>query len=101
MRKKKKNVRISFKIINGDDTTPPTYTQITFHMIFDVKIQDFQRKACFFAGGHTPNTPPHAMIYASFLSRDLVRIALTLADLNNLDVKMMDIGNSYLTAPIT
>jgi hypothetical protein len=41
------------------------------------------------------------MIYASFLSRDLVRIALTLADLNNLDVKMMDIGNAYLTAPIT
>jgi hypothetical protein len=30
-----------------------------------------------------------------------VRIALTLAALNNLDVKMADIENSYLTAPIT
>jgi hypothetical protein len=30
-----------------------------------------------------------------------VRIALTLADLNDLEVKMADIENAYLTAPIT
>jgi hypothetical protein len=30
-----------------------------------------------------------------------VRIALTLAALNDLDVKMADIENAYLTAPIT
>jgi hypothetical protein len=30
-----------------------------------------------------------------------VRVALTLAALNDLDVKMADIENAYLTAPIT
>jgi hypothetical protein len=69
-------------------------------MIFDVKMEDFQLKARFFAGGHTTDTP-HAMTYASVVSRESVRIALTLAALNDLDVKMADIENVYLTAPIT
>jgi hypothetical protein len=30
-----------------------------------------------------------------------VRIALTLAALNDVDVNMADIGNAYLTAPLT
>jgi hypothetical protein len=41
------------------------------------------------------------MTYASVVSRESVRIALTLAALNDLDVKMADIKNAYLTAPIT
>jgi hypothetical protein len=69
-------------------------------MIFDVKMEDFRRKARFVAGGNTIDTP-HAMTYASVVSRESVRIALTLAALNDLDVKMADIENSYLTAPIT
>jgi hypothetical protein len=63
-------------------------------------MEDFRRKARFVAGGHTTDTP-HAMTYASFVSREPVRIALTLADLNDLDVNMDDIENAYLTAPIT
>jgi hypothetical protein len=69
-------------------------------MIFDVKMEDFRRKARFVAGGHITDTP-HAMAYASVVSRESVRIALTLADLNDLDVKMADIENAYLTAPLT
>jgi hypothetical protein len=68
-------------------------------MIFDVKMEDFRCKARFVAGGHTTDTP-HAMKYASFVSRESVRITLTLAALNDLDVKMADIENAYLTAPI-
>jgi hypothetical protein len=41
------------------------------------------------------------MTYASVVSRESVRIAHTLADLNDLDVKMADIENVYLRAPIT
>jgi hypothetical protein len=41
------------------------------------------------------------MTYASVVSRDSVRIALTLAALNDVDVMMGDIQNTYLTAPIT
>jgi hypothetical protein len=69
-------------------------------MIFDVKMEDFRRNARFVAGGHTTDTP-HAMTYASVVSRESVIIALTLAALNDVDVKMADIENAYLTAPIT
>jgi hypothetical protein len=69
-------------------------------MIFDVKMEDFRRNARFVAGGHTTDAP-RAMTYASVVSRESVRIALTLAALNDLAVKMADIENDYLTAPIT
>jgi hypothetical protein len=69
-------------------------------MIFDVKMEYFRRTARFVAGGHTTDTP-HAMTYASVVSREPVRVALTLAALNDLDVNMADIENAYLTAPIT
>jgi hypothetical protein len=69
-------------------------------MIFDVKIVDFRRKARFVSGGNTTGTP-HAMTYASVVSRESVRVTLTLAALNDLDVKMADIENAYLMAPIT
>jgi hypothetical protein len=95
-----KNVIIAFNILNGEESVPPTYHEICCHMIFDVKMEDFRRKARFVAGGHTTDTP-HAMKYASVVSRESVRIALTLSALNDLDVKMADIENAYLTAPIT
>jgi hypothetical protein len=41
------------------------------------------------------------MTYASVVSIYSVRIALALDALNDLDVNMDDIDNSYLTAPIT
>jgi hypothetical protein len=80
--------------------SPPTYQEIRCHMIVDVKMEDLRRKARFVAGGHTPDTP-HAMTYASVVSRESVRLALNLDALNDLDVKMTDIENAYLTAPIT
>lgn len=39
------------------------------------------------------------MTYASVVSRETVRIALTVAALNDLEVKASDIQNAYLTAP--
>ena len=39
------------------------------------------------------------LTYASVVSRESVRIALTLAALNDLEVKAANIQNSYLTAP--
>jgi hypothetical protein len=63
-------------------------------------MEDFRRNKMFVAGGHTTYTP-HEMTYASVVSRESVRIALTLATLNDLDVKMADIENAYLAAPIT
>jgi hypothetical protein len=79
---------------------PQTYKEIRCHMIFDVNMEDFHRKERFVAGGHTTDTP-HAMTYAIVVSRESASIALTLAALNDLDVKMADIENAYLTAPLT
>jgi hypothetical protein len=90
VRKEMKNVQVAFKILNGDEAVPPTYQEIRCHMIFDVKIEYIHHKARCVAGVHTTDTP-HAMTYVSVVSRESVRIALTLAALNYLDVKMADI----------
>jgi hypothetical protein len=100
IRKEMNKVRIAFKVLNGEEAIPPTYQEIRCHMIFDVQMEDFRRKARFVARGDTTDAP-HVMTYATVVSREFVRIALTLAALNDLDGMMGDIENSYLTAPIT
>jgi hypothetical protein len=84
----------------GEEAVPPTYQKNLCHLIFDVKMEDLRRKTLFVAGGHTTDTP-HAMTHASVVSQESVIISLTLAALNDANVKMADIENAYLTAPIT
>jgi hypothetical protein len=88
-----KNVLIAFNIMNGSESAPPTYQEIRCHMIFDIEMEYYRRTLIFFAGGHTTDTP-HAMTYASVLSGESVKIALTLAALNDLDINMDDIENT-------
>jgi hypothetical protein len=68
-------------------------------MVFDIKMEDFKRKARLVAGGHTTEAPA-TITYASVVSRETVRIALMLAALNDLQVKAGDILNAYITAPV-
>jgi hypothetical protein len=97
--KEMKNVRPAFEVWEKDiSELPPGYQQITCHMIFDVKMgENFRRKVRFVADGHKTKTPA-AMTYSSVVSRDSVRIALTIAALNDLDILACDIQNAYLTA---
>jgi hypothetical protein len=88
--KEMKNVRIAFKIMNGYEVIPPTYQDMRCRVIFDVKMEDFRRKARFVSGGHITDTH-HDMTYGSAVLRESVRIALTLVALNDLDVKMAGI----------
>ena len=91
-----KDVRVAFEAC---DSVPVGHTQITCHMIFDVKLgENFRRKARFVGDGHKVDSPP-SMNYSSVVSRDSVRIGLLIAALNNLDVFSCDIKNAYLTAP--
>jgi Reverse transcriptase (RNA-dependent DNA polymerase) len=69
------------------------------HMIFDVKLDGFCRKAHMVAGGHMAEAPPAMMTYASVVSRESLQIALTIAALHDLEVKASDVMNAYLTAP--
>jgi hypothetical protein len=93
-------VRIAFKTLGDNELTPPTFQEMRCHMVHDVKMENFQRKACLVARGHMTKVSSATMTYATVVSRELVRIALTLAELNNLEVKIADIENAYLTAPI-
>ena len=69
-------------------------------MIFDINIEDFRRKARLVAGGNMTETPK-CQTYSIVVSSETVRIALTIAALNDLEVKAGDIMNAYLTAQIT
>ena len=67
-------------------------------MIFDIKMEDFRRKYRYVAKCHATVAPP-TLTYASVVSQQIVRIALTLAALSDLEVKKSDIQNAYLTVP--
>ena len=98
--KEMKNVRPAFEAWEGSkEDLPPGYQEIRCHIIFDIKMgENFRRKARFVAGGHTTEVPDSLITYASVVSRDSVRIALTIAALNDLKVMACDIQNAYLTA---
>ena len=92
-------VCIAFKLLDEGHPVPPGYKEIDCHLIFTVKLEDFRRKARFVAGGHLTEAPPPAAAYASVVSRESVRIALTLAALNDLEVKSSDVMNAFLSSP--
>ena len=97
--KEMKNVRPAFEEFEGTkEEIPKGHQFIRCHMIFDINFgENFRRKARLVAGGHMTEAP--AMItYSSVVSRDSVRIALTIAALNGLQVMSCDIQNAYLTA---
>ena len=88
------NVRIAFELYDGTvDDLPPNYQKVYCHIIFDVKMGEKRMVA----GGHKTSTPA-ALTYSSVVTRDSVRIALTIAALNDLKVLSCDIQNAYLTA---
>ena len=97
--KEMKNVRLAFEVFEGGtDQLPGGYQEIKCHMIFNVKIgENFCRIAQLVVGGHTTETPA-TLTYSSVVSRDSVRIALTMVALNGLTVMACDIQNAYLTA---
>jgi hypothetical protein len=91
--KEMKDVCIDFKCLNLGKHVPLDYKWIKCHLIFDIKIEDFRRKAHMVAGGHMTGAPT-IMTYASVVSRETVHIPLTIAALNDLKVKVADILNA-------
>eukprot|EP00980_Cylindrotheca_fusiformis_P006304 scaffold1352_cov144-Cylindrotheca_fusiformis.AAC.10 len=99
--KEMKNVRPAFEIHEGTVDQLVGYPKINCHMIFDVKLgENFRRKkARLVAGGGHVTDVPSSMTYSLVVSRDLGRIALTIAALNGLDILACDIQNAYLSVP--
>jgi hypothetical protein len=94
--KEMRNVLMAFEY--PENGKPPIgYKKIECHMIFDVK-STLTRKARMVAGGHLTD-PPKDAVFSSVVTRDSVRIAFTVAALNDLDVLAGDVQNAYLNAP--
>ena len=83
-------VKVPFKFCG--DKRPVGYKDIKCHPVFDIKWI-LQGKLVLLLAD--PNVP----IYASVVSRESVRILLTVASLNNLDIKAADISNAFLSDP--
>jgi hypothetical protein len=66
-------VRIAFQTLGDEEGPPPTFQEIRCHLIFDVKMENFQRKARLVAGGHMTETPA-SVTFASVVSRESSRI---------------------------
>ena len=97
LRKEMYNVGVAFEILDEGTHAPHGWKRVTRHLIWDVKM-DFTRKAGWVLDGHkTPD--PIGSTYAGVVSRESVRIALTYAALNDLDMFAADIWNAYLQAP--
>ena len=97
--KEMKNTKVAFKILPEGDMAPRDYQFVKCHIVWDVKMEDFRRKAKLVAGGYM-TTAPAAITYDSVVTRETVRITLILAALNDLEVKVGNVENSYITAPV-
>ena len=99
IQKEMNNVIVAFKFLEDGETPPPGYQKMDCHLVFDVKMDAmFTYKSRMVAGGHVTDVPA-TLTYASVVSRESVRIALTMAALHDVEVKAADIQNAYLTAP--
>ena len=86
--------------LRADSKLLPGYQEITFHMVFDIKMDGkFTRKARYVANGAKTKDVPAHDTYASVVSRESVRLAFLHAALNGLDVLSCDVSNAYLNAP--
>jgi hypothetical protein len=92
------NVLVAFKILEENEHLPVGDTKSSGHMVFDVKM-DFTRKARWVILDGQKHPDPESSSYAGVVSRESVRIALTFAALNDLDVLAADIRNAYLQVP--
>ena len=82
-----KNVKPSFEVWDKDiSELPPGYQIIICRIIFYVNMgEKSRRKARLVADGHNTKAT-ESITYSSVVSRDSVRISLTISALNDLDV---------------
>ena len=93
------SVRVALKTLEKRYQPPPGYQYMQCHMIFEIKLDGFRRKARLVGAGCMVKYTPVVVTYESVLLHATVRIALTIASLNDLEVKEIDVMNTFLTAP--
>ena len=96
LNKEMTNIGIGFEVLPEGQSAPPGWRKTSGHLVWDVKM-DFTRKARWVLDGYKSPDPVGSK-YAGVVSRESVRIALTYAALNGLQVFSADIRNAYLQA---
>ena len=95
-----KDASPAFRKLDNGKIVPIGYQRVNCHMIFDIKMKYLCRRARLIAIGHMTD-PPSTVTYSIILSRETVNIALKLVALNDLLVKVANIKNAYIMAPVT
>ena len=98
MIKEMQNIRVAFDIKSHGMKPPPGYEYVDLMMVFDIKM-DYTRKARLCAHGDQTE-PPKEITYSSVVSRESIRIAFMYVAMLDLDIRMADVGNAYLYAPM-
>ena len=55
--KKQKNVRVATQAIPEGEMTSYNYPYANSHMVFDIEMEEFCKKACLVAGDHMTHAP--------------------------------------------
>ena len=80
---KEKNYIEVYFVILDDDTPPPVgHQKIECHMIFDVNMEDFLRKARFVHVGHKTE-PPATITYEIVVSQEAFHLCLVISAQND------------------
>ena len=95
--KEMNTIKVAFQFLKKDRKATPGYEKSSGHLVFDVKM-DFTRKARWVKDGYRHDSPVEST-FAGVVSRETVRICLTYASLNDLNVMCCDIKSAYLQAP--
>ena len=90
------NVKIPFQVIPKGKKPPNGFQYINCHMVLDIKM-DFQRKIDLVVGAQMTHTPD-TITYSSVVTRETLCIALTMAALHDLEVKVAEVLNAYVAA---
>jgi hypothetical protein len=98
MIKEMQNVRVAFDIKDHATKPPPGYEYVDLMMVYDIKM-DYTWKARLCARGDQTE-PPKEITYSSVVSRESIRIAFTYVAMLDLDIRIADVGNAYLYAPM-
>ena len=91
-------MKILFQIIPKGKKPSNGIQYVNCHMVFDIKMEDFWRKACLGVRGRMTHTPD-TITYSSVVMRETVCIALTMVALHDLEVKAADVLNAYVMEP--
>ena len=95
--KEMENVKVAFEVLPDGKSVPIGHQFMQCHMFFGIKMKDFRQKARLVTGGYM-NKASATIKYASIELRETVRIALMISALNELEMKLSNILNTYVQA---